>query len=461
MTTENSTTSAGQPEPIRFGNLLISFTSEFHRVWDSRGSGAAVGSFWRPAPAPDLLPGYFPLGDLAVTGYDNVNGNRIVAVVCEGETSNDGASQGKALSPPMDYERVWRDSHSGAAADCTVWRPLPPAGYVALGFVCSNGRDKPLLNAIRCVRKDLVIPAIVGDLIWDDKGSGARQNFSAWNIDPPQAAAGEIYFAPGTFFGAQSHSRPETSNAYALRMQMPRQTLPAPVAPKLAGYGAPAEPEPAGVTQTVRIPWFAVSDHLLPGEQLRTSAFYRLERTDQYVLAGYGHNTSERPRPFKWRVLRTQNSQMLQVFSILTSIEVATAWPPKPSNGARAIRFSAHLHKDFTYTETSSRGWEDARPLDIVAMAAKNKAVAIYQIQSFYTLKRADGTPVAISIGYTDDESLYLTEYPPETDSTLTFTPQLATEPFAGQGPADNESEDVDTASLPMREEIPVTDTAP
>lgn len=204
-----------------------------------------------------------------------------------------------------------------------------------------------------------------------------------------------------------------------------------------------------------------MTDHLHPGEQLRTSPFYRLERTDQYVLVGHGQNTDDQPRPFKWRALRAQNSQMLQIFSILTSIEVATAWPAKPSNAPRPIRFSAHLYKDFTYTETSSNGWNDSRPLDVVAMAAKKKAVAIYQIQSFFTLKRADGTQVAVSIGYTDDESLYLTEYPPETDSALTFTPQLATKPPASEDASNNESNKVEGASQPVREEAPVTDTAP
>ncbi|MCU0073335.1 Vps62-related protein [Pseudomonas koreensis] len=462
MTTENShNLPAGQMESIKFGNLLINFTSEFHRIWDSRGSGSSVGSFWRPTPAPDLLPGYFPLGDLAVAGYDNVNANRIVAVVCEGEPQGEDATRSKALSPPTDYEKVWRDANSGAAADCTVWRPIPPVGYVAMGLVCSNGRDKPLLNTIRCVREDLVIATSVSDLIWSDKGSGARQNFSAWNIAPPQAAPGEIHFSAGTFFGVQSHSRPQTSVAYALRMQIPRQSMPAPEAPKLSGYGAPPELEPAKVTETVRIPWFAVSDHLHPGEQLRTSPFYRLERSDQYVLVGHGHNTSDLPRPFRWKAVRAQSSQMQQIFSRLTSIEVTTPWSERSSSATRPIRFSAQLYKDFTYSEASVSGWDDSRPTDIVAMAAKNKAVAVYQIQSLYTLKRADGTQVAVSIGYTDDESLYLTEYPPEVDSALTFTPQLATEPSPGESPSVSESDDPPSAGQPITDDTIVTNTGP
>jgi len=181
-------------------NLLINFTTEFHRIWDTRGSKSKKpGAFWRPTPPPDVLPGFFPLGDVAVSGNDNVNGKRVVAVVCEGDPQSEGATKGKALSRPDDYEQVWKDSGSGSRTDGSIWRPIPPDGYVALGLVCSNNHEKPSLNAVRCVRADLVIASGVGDVIWDDRGSGAEQNFSAWSTDPPAAAAGEIYFAPGTF----------------------------------------------------------------------------------------------------------------------------------------------------------------------------------------------------------------------------------------------------------------------
>lgn len=47
-------------ESIKVENLLINFTTEFHRIWDNKGSRSKPGGFWRPHPAPDLLPGFFP-----------------------------------------------------------------------------------------------------------------------------------------------------------------------------------------------------------------------------------------------------------------------------------------------------------------------------------------------------------------------------------------------------------------
>ena len=43
---------ARQMESLKVENLLINFTTEFHRIWDSRGSKAKPGVFWRPTPAP-------------------------------------------------------------------------------------------------------------------------------------------------------------------------------------------------------------------------------------------------------------------------------------------------------------------------------------------------------------------------------------------------------------------------
>jgi hypothetical protein len=69
-----------------------------------------------------MLPGYFPLGDVVVGSHDNINAKHIVAVVSERETD---PTKARALSAPLDFEQVWKDTGSGAKTNCTVWRPLP------------------------------------------------------------------------------------------------------------------------------------------------------------------------------------------------------------------------------------------------------------------------------------------------------------------------------------------------
>lgn len=38
----------------------------------------------------------------------------------------------------------------------SLWRAVPPVGFVALGDVLARGHHKPAADAIRCVREDLV-----------------------------------------------------------------------------------------------------------------------------------------------------------------------------------------------------------------------------------------------------------------------------------------------------------------
>ncbi|WP_285419650.1 Vps62-related protein [Pseudomonas sp. efr-133-TYG-5] len=414
MTTNNNVASPARlMAALRVENLLINFTAEFHRIWDNTGSSSKPGSFWRPTPAPDLLPGYFPLGDLAVAGRDNINEQRLVAVVCEGDPGDSPAGLGKALSKPDDFELVWRDKGSRANGDCSVWRPIAPEGYVALGLVCSNDRSKPSFNAVRCVRADLVVACAVGSLIWSDKGSGADQDFSAWSVNPPPAPAGAIHFAPGTFVGAGSHSRPTTAlAAYALRVPIALQIDTPPALPALGGHAPSTAPEPAKVTQIAWLPWFAVRDpELQAAAQWRTSPLYRLERTDQYVLVGHGHNTGTARRAFKWKASRIQSVVDLWNFTRNTSIDVGVTWQNSAAALQPWISFSARLSDGFAHSESTANGWTSGTDADVIAMVDKGCFVALYQLQSTYRLLREDGSQVASELGYTDIDSLQLVEY--------------------------------------------------
>ncbi|MBK5353057.1 Vps62-related protein [Pseudomonas sp. TH41] len=422
MNTDDNVTRADRPgESIKYKNLLINFTTEFNRTWNPR-SASKPGVFWRPAPAPDLLPGFFPLGDMIESGEDNINGKRVAAVVCEGELQGGDSAPEKALSRPDDYEQVWRDS--GLESDGALWRPIPPDGYVALGLVSSAGDEKPSLHAVRCVRADLVIASSLGDSIWNNWGSGTNQDFGAWHIKTPVAAAGEIYFAPGTFVGFKNITHPSTQvAAYSLRIQIPLQINPAPEVPVLSGFIAPAPLETSEATQIATLPWFAVEDDALrPLERLSKSPHYQLERTDRYVLAGHGHNTGDKSKLFRWTAPRALVRMALQLFTRITSIEVTTEWPIRSLNAGRPIQFSARLSKNFTHTETSSSGWTTSKALEVVASVPKNEMVAVYQLQSHYQLRRKDGTEVAVNFAYADRDSLYFTDYPPK-DSDVAAAP--------------------------------------
>jgi hypothetical protein len=422
-----------QMESIKVDNLLINFTTDFQRLWDNRrNSESKPVSFWRPTPSPDLLPGYFPLGDCVDPGVDNINGKRIVAVVREASVPSDDPMKGKALSAPIDFDLIWKNTGDTTSSECSIWRPRAPSGYWAVGHVCSNGHDKPSLNSVRCVRMDLLVDAKVGAMIWNDKYSGARQNFGALSVQPPVAAQGEIFLSMGTFVGNRSHAVPDFPLAVvSLRMQIPHHANPFPVAPALKGYQMPEVDETTTVTQSIQLPWFAVVD---PGlsrlEQLRTSPWYRLERTDRYTFIGHAHNTGEEIRTCRWTAPRVQRAEKLKAFSEATTIEMQTPWPRTDRNMQKPefIQYSARLDEGFAHSDNLPGGWNAVPFVEVIANVGKNKAVALYQLQSDYRLWRENGTQVVSDLSYTHGDSLHLSEYPPAKECATIVPAQPVTE---------------------------------
>jgi len=146
------------------------------------------------------------------------------------------------------------------------------------------------------------------------------------------------------------------------------------------------------------------------------------------VLIGHEHNESDKYRAVKWTAPRSQNAVTMRMFHRFTAIEIVKAWPTVPLSDIRITKFSACLPKTLTHTETSSSGWNELRPQVVIVMAPEQTAVAVYQLQSHYELVREDGTQVAVDFGYTDDSSVLLTQYPPESVEVVSGCPPLTTD---------------------------------
>lgn len=80
---------------------------------------------------------------------------------------------------PKSFTLVWPPSSSddivsaeglddeALAADtmCSIWFPVSPEGYVALGCVASPGRSQPPISSVFCVLASLVTPCGLRDCI--------------------------------------------------------------------------------------------------------------------------------------------------------------------------------------------------------------------------------------------------------------------------------------------------------
>ena len=112
-----------------------------------------------------------------------------------------------ALAPPTGYAKIWDDRGSGATLSGSFWRPIPPPGYVSLGDVAAPGHfTPPSTNDVRCVRADLVVCGDgIGRLIWNERGSGADEDASVWRLDISVPPTGVDI---GAFVARNSHAPP-------------------------------------------------------------------------------------------------------------------------------------------------------------------------------------------------------------------------------------------------------------
>ena len=112
-------------------------------------AGAAAWSTWRPHPPP----GYASLGDVAGDGGADVPPSAPSAAIRDSPAFT---------AAPLSFERVVPATPNDAASSTlAVWRPVPPPGFVALGVACASAdAGAPPLDALRCVRRELVAAAV-------------------------------------------------------------------------------------------------------------------------------------------------------------------------------------------------------------------------------------------------------------------------------------------------------------
>jgi hypothetical protein len=121
---------------------------------------------------------------------------------------------------------MWSDRGTGGANDGTMWRPVAPFGYVAMGDVMTPGYNTPpSLNDVWCLRSDLTrLSTYEASEFWNDGSSGAGRDCSTWKIiTETNGVDGSEYFPipPYTFRVSQGYSRPSTSYAVVPFLRVP------------------------------------------------------------------------------------------------------------------------------------------------------------------------------------------------------------------------------------------------
>ncbi|TGO73734.1 hypothetical protein BELL_0336g00100 [Botrytis elliptica] len=123
-----------------------------------------------------------------------------------------------AVKRPTDFTRLWWESNDHSWHMGSVWRPIAPPGYVALGDLMVYSVSKPSLDYLWCLRADLVKPANYWPSdIWNDRGSGRSIDISVLAVVPEAMGLNgneKIPLFADTFIHSASYSPPNTGLAF-------------------------------------------------------------------------------------------------------------------------------------------------------------------------------------------------------------------------------------------------------
>jgi hypothetical protein len=165
--------------------LDIITAPEREKVYADSGTRAKKGICVFQATLDKIPDDYYIIGQVAVAQTESVDVPKSSIILVKPLLPN-------LIKPPLDYLSKWKDVGSGGEMDCEFWRIVAPEGYAALGDVVTNNYSKPsdaFTNKFACIRKDLLVKGTINHIEqWNDRGSGAKQDGSVWQVDGPGLA---------------------------------------------------------------------------------------------------------------------------------------------------------------------------------------------------------------------------------------------------------------------------------
>ncbi|GAB2216278.1 hypothetical protein Droror1_Dr00024048 [Drosera rotundifolia] len=167
---------------LQFGNTNpLAPCTNYERVWVSpKEHGPRYNlTFWRPRPPSN----YVILGD-CVTSRPIPPSQAIMAV------SN---TYGR-VRKPVSYRHIGflsairgvegDEETRDTDAECSLWLPVAPTGYVTLGCVVNVGNHPPSTHVAYCIRADLVTSTMYSECIYSVTSTMSKTSgFSIWRLD--------------------------------------------------------------------------------------------------------------------------------------------------------------------------------------------------------------------------------------------------------------------------------------
>lgn len=393
-----------------YGPLIITLTSAYDWRWNDRGSGAdRDGGFWHPKPQGGLRA----VGSVAVGNYNDLNNNWAVMLVGD-NPDNHRPGEAPAVQSPVDYQGLWNDKGSGSASDGSFWRPVAPAGYIALGDVAWGGYDKPPTDQVWCIRADLVSDGAFNEnSVWDDRGSGADSDSSFWEIIPRarNSASEYIPVLAGTFRFNGGYSSPDPSLAKVPSLYVPKpinQSSPSP--PQITASTIPDTGETFSQTaQTaITLPFtslFEPSDRASL-DLLSTSPFCTVTKSTSWLVLEKFPNYQSVPYTQTQTVMTGVRKSTSSTTSHTTGVTISS------EVGYGLSKWSVSLNYQFSLSTTSSFEEVQERTMSKTLTVAPHTVAIAWAKRVTIQGVRADGSRIGVETTFNASEEIAVTEVP-------------------------------------------------
>ncbi|CAH9120434.1 unnamed protein product [Cuscuta epithymum] len=173
---------------LQFGNAdPLSPCTHFDRIWVSPKENGLLNNvtFWRPRAPPN----YAILGD-CVTSRPNPPSQAVLAI------SNTYGRVRKPLGYKLIGKLSGNQESTGVDDGCSLWLPIAPPGYMAVGCVAHLGSQQPLNHIVHCIRRDLVTSTTYLECLFNATVSTSFiSGYSIWRLDN---TLGSFYAHPST-----------------------------------------------------------------------------------------------------------------------------------------------------------------------------------------------------------------------------------------------------------------------
>tara|TARA_Y100000310_G_scaffold306227_1_gene347143 strand:+ start:488 stop:1282 length:795 start_codon:yes stop_codon:yes gene_type:complete len=172
--------------------------SKVEKIWEHQFPSGKVVVFWKHKSLEDEE--YYPMGHVITVGDKIINEQKLQDIESIKLLATRGAH-------PIDYRKIWDSSELNPPprTPLSIWKPIPPSGYIALGDVAHNDLEEPSINTIMCVPINCLTKSSIKKREFKYEPRKEEEHLSIWNVSNR-----------GFFFANDSVDKPEIreKNAY-------------------------------------------------------------------------------------------------------------------------------------------------------------------------------------------------------------------------------------------------------